>query len=67
MAPVNPDPEVDLVRAFYKPSILKLIPDGFEQRCANKSNFGEVRFSQANSLISKAKVFVKTLQLRDRG
>ena len=35
--------------------------------CTDKSGFGEVGFSEGNSLISQEKALVKTLQLRDRG
>jgi hypothetical protein len=50
-----------------EPSNLKLIRAGFALHCTNKSNFGEVGFSEGNSLISQEKTFVKTLQLRGRG
>ncbi len=56
---IEPRSEVDLVRAFIA-EYFEAHPRCFDQRCANKSNFGEARFSQANSLISKEKVFVKT-------
>lgn len=51
----------------FRPSILGPIRAGFALRYTNESNFGEVRFSAGNSLISKDKASIKTPQLRDQG